>query len=160
MELERTNGSITLRWPRSRIALFGLSAVGGLFVLIGTLSLITGQHFPHMTSLGTCIWAYVTGIPIFLWGLCFIGYKRTLRFQQNGIDVYNSRWRFIEWRLRYPSKKLTSLRVEPVERTLRSRLVVDVKGQAPLQVSDSLSNEDAWQLATVVSEVTLLPIRG
>lgn len=162
MELEREEGVLLIRWHRGRVALGVLTIMGALFCLVGIMSLLTGQHLPQLSSVMTCVWALLVGIPGFLWGLCFIGYKRELTFSAEGIDAYFSRWRFIEWRLRFGPKRLDAIFIEPQRSMDYSRVMLQINGknQADLEIARNLPNEEAWRLASLIAEVTALPIRG
>lgn len=160
MVVEREEDQLVIRWPRSRGALFGFSVIGLLFLSIGTLALVTGQHFPHISAMETCLWSYLSGVPCFLLGLCFLGNKRMLTFAPDGLKAYFSRWRFIEWQLHYKRKHMEAIYIEPHRSNRLSRVIIQIKGQADLEVARHLDNEYAWQIGTILAELTALPIRG
>lgn len=159
MEMEREEGMLRLRWPRSRGALFGFTLIGSLLLLIGFASFLSGQHFPHISSIATLIWACATGFPILFLGLCFLGDRQEVTITPAGVDAYFSKWRFIEWRMQYAAKYLEGISIEP-QRNERSRLVLKVRGKADFEVARNLPSEDAWQMASIVAELLPLPIRG
>ncbi len=158
MEVDRIDGG--LRVLRRQGYGFGISFffIAGFVLFVGFLATTTGQHFPHMSSLETGLWALVVGMFSALLGAIFTGTKDQYFFSFDGLQANFSRWRFIRWEIHYSLVQLQSVHVEPQPGGRGYRVMLEIKERPPIPIAQHLISEEAWQLASMIAEPTQLAV--
>lgn len=152
MRVEREDGTVeVLIRPNFGFGV-GFYFLAGLILLIGMLSAITGQHFPHLTWIGTAIWAFSVGFVFLLLGYVFTGTKDHFIFTYQGVQAQFARYRFLQWTVTISSQTQPTIVVETIGSSTYYRVLVRTKGRQELVIGNRLSAEAAWQLASMVAE--------
>lgn len=159
MRIERIDGTVILLHRRNYGLGIGFFFLAGLVLLIGFLAATTGQHFPHMTSTMTGLWALGVGSLFSLLGAVFTGTHDRFEFSYRGIFATYSRWRFISWNVQFPANSLQTIYVEP-ENEWFYRIWIDAAQRPALEVATGLSSENAWQIASMIAEPCQLMVKA
>lgn len=158
--MERDEGTVEVLNRPNFVLGAGFLFVSGLVLLIGFLSAVTGQHFPHMTWLGTSLWALGVGALFGLLGYIFTGTKDHFIVSYDGVRAEFSRYRFLRWTVSVPAQSLQFIHVEPINQSVVYRVWIQSKGRPELEVASRLDSESAWQLASMMAEPGQWMVKG